>query len=56
MLNRRARSMHDFLRAQAAGSQPWASLWAAGHGYAWRNDAGYIRQRERDWSRALLAG
>jgi len=57
MLNRRARSMHDFLRARAAaGSQPWASLWAAGHGYAWRNDAGYIRQRERDWSRALLAG
>jgi len=56
MLSRRARSMHDFLRAQAAGSQPWASLWAAGHGDAWRSDAGYIRQRERDWSRALLAG
>jgi hypothetical protein len=55
MLSRRARSMHDFLRAQAmAGTRPWAALWASGHGAAWRADADYIRQREHDWSRALL--
>jgi hypothetical protein len=47
--------MHDFLRAQAmAGTRPWAAQWASGHGAAWRADADHIRQREHDWSRALL--
>jgi thiamine kinase-like enzyme len=55
MLSRRARSMHDFLRAQATeGNQPWADLSAAGHADAWRADADYIRRRDHDWSRALL--
>jgi hypothetical protein len=49
--------MHDFLRDQAAqGAQPWAWLWAEGHGDAWRNDAEYIEQREDQWMQALLAG
>ncbi|UXY17743.1 phosphotransferase [Streptomyces cynarae] len=57
LLGRRTRSMHDFLRDQAArGVQPWTTLWAAGHGGAWRSDAEYIEQREDQWVHALLAG
>ncbi|MGY1497897.1 phosphotransferase [Streptomyces sp. QTS52] len=57
LLGRRTRAMHDFLREQAAeGNQPWATLWAEGHGDAWRSDAEYIEQREEQWARALLAG
>ncbi len=57
LLGRRTRAMHDFLRAQAAqGNQPWATLWAEGHGDAWRSDAEYIEQREELWARALLDG
>ncbi|WP_307839186.1 hypothetical protein [Streptomyces sp. MBT97] len=49
--------MHDFLRDRAArGVQPWATLWAEGHGTAWRSDAEYIEEREEQWLRALLAG
>ncbi|MGV9879571.1 phosphotransferase enzyme family protein [Streptomyces sp. NPDC003006] len=57
MLGRRTRSMHDFLRDQAArGVQPWARLWAEGHGDVWRSDSEYIEQREDHWLRALLNG
>jgi hypothetical protein len=57
MLSRRAWSMHDFLRDQAArGTQPWAGLWAGGHGDVWRGDAQYTGEREDEWSRALLDG
>ncbi|MFI9240355.1 phosphotransferase enzyme family protein [Streptomyces sp. NPDC053079] len=57
LLGRRTRSMHDFLRDQAAqGNQPWATLWAEGHGDIWRSDAEYIEQREELWARALFAG
>ncbi|MFF2077198.1 phosphotransferase enzyme family protein [Kitasatospora sp. NPDC058162] len=57
LLGRRTRSMHDFLRDQAGrGVQPWARLWAEGHGDAWRGDAEYIEEREAHWERALLGG
>ncbi len=57
LLGRRTRSMHDFLRDQVAqGNQPWATLWAEGHGDIWRSDAEYIEQREELWARALFAG
>lgn len=57
LLGRRTRSMHDFLRDQAAqGVQPWERLWAEGHGDAWRLDAEYVEQREDLWVHALLAG
>lgn len=57
VLGRRTRSMHDFLRDQAAqGVKPWARLWAEGHGDAWRSDAEYIEQREDQWMQALLGG
>jgi Phosphotransferase enzyme family len=56
LLGRRTRSMHDFLRDQAArGNRPWATLWGEGHGDAWRDDAEYIEQRAEQWARALLA-
>ncbi|MBN6058367.1 aminoglycoside phosphotransferase family protein, partial [Nonomuraea sp. RK-328] len=56
LLSRRTRSMHDFLRDQAArGTRPWTTLWAEGHGTAWLNDAEYIEQRENEWERALLS-
>lgn len=55
MLARRAQGMHDFLAGQAAaGTQPWARLWQAGHGRAWRADANYIAGREDTWQHALL--
>ncbi|MFI6480354.1 phosphotransferase enzyme family protein [Nonomuraea sp. NPDC050663] len=55
MLARRARSMHDFLRDQAAaGVRPWAGLWADGHGQVWLNDAAYTQEREQEWLTALL--
>ncbi|NUR91634.1 MAG: phosphotransferase [Nonomuraea sp.] len=56
LLARRTRSMHDFLREQAArGAQPWAGLWARGHGEVWRDDAEYIERRAAQWERALLS-
>ncbi|MFD5463225.1 phosphotransferase enzyme family protein [Kitasatospora sp. NPDC127059] len=57
LLGRRTRSMHDFLCDRARrGVQPWARLWAEGHGDAWRRDAEYIEEREAHWERALLDG
>ncbi|MFG3285590.1 phosphotransferase enzyme family protein [Streptomyces sp. NPDC048111] len=56
MLGRRTRSMHDFLRDQAAqGAQPWSRLQTEGHVDAWQNDAEYIEQREDHWMQSLLA-
>lgn len=57
LLARRARAMHDFLRAQSArGRQPWAHLWAEGHGAVWRADAEYAERREAGWLRVLFGG
>lgn len=57
LLGRRTRSMHEFLRDQAAlGVQPWTRLWAEGHGDIWRADAEYVELREDDWLQALLVG
>ncbi|MDL4818410.1 phosphotransferase enzyme family protein [Actinomadura opuntiae] len=57
LLGRRARAMHDFLRAQAAaGRQPWVTLWGQGHGDTWRGNAEYIEDRQELWARALLGG
>ena len=55
MLARRTRAMYRFLAGQAAaGVQPWAGLWAAGHGQAWRADADYTEAHEPTWAAALL--
>ena len=42
LLSRRAMSMYDLLaRGHQSGTQPWARLWAAGHGRVWRRKAQY---------------
>lgn len=51
----RAWSMHDLLaRGHATGEQPWARLWAEGHGGYWRRDAEWCEERVDDLARALL--
>jgi hypothetical protein len=51
---RRARAMHDLLqRAHETGDEPWASMYAQGHGDLWGRTAGYIGQHEGLWRRAL---
>jgi Ser/Thr protein kinase RdoA (MazF antagonist) len=55
LLARRTRAMYGFLAEEAAkGTQPWARLWAEGHGDAWQGDTDYITQREGQWRQALL--
>jgi Phosphotransferase enzyme family len=55
LLARRTRAMYHFLAGQAAaGVQPWAGVWEAGHGQAWQADADYIESREPAWAAALL--
>jgi len=57
LLARRTRSMYDLLRrGAAAGSQPWAGLWEAGHGRSWLADTAWIDEHEEDLRRALLDG
>jgi Phosphotransferase enzyme family len=57
LLGPRTRAMHDFLRDRSAlGEQPWARLWAEGHGEVWRADADYVEERREEWMRALLDG
>lgn len=42
LLPRRAMSMYELLaRGHASGTQPWARLWAHGHGAVWRAKADY---------------
>lgn len=54
LLAQRTLAMHDFLRDQSArGVEPWARLWAEGHGDAWLADARYVRSREAHWLDAL---
>jgi len=42
LLSRRAMSMHHLLaHGRDSGNQPWARLWAEGHGQIWRQKAEY---------------
>lgn len=44
----RARSMYDLLaRGHAEGTQPWARLWAEGHGDYWLRDAQWCERLSR---------
>lgn len=55
LLGPRARSMRDFLAAQAAaGTRPWTRLWQDGHGAAWQSKAEHIERHAEVWTRALL--
>jgi len=50
------RGMYDLLRESSlTGRQPWARLYAEGHGEAWGSAADYIEEHLDDWTAALLA-
>ena len=52
LLHRRVLSMVDLLRAGAEDRvEPWATLWAGGHGDLWQRDADHVARHEQ----ALLA-
>jgi Ser/Thr protein kinase RdoA (MazF antagonist) len=52
-LARRARAMHDMLlRSHQLGEQPWAGMYAEGHGGHWRAATRFIDVHQRDWVRA----
>jgi hypothetical protein len=54
LLAARTRAMYDLLRRAArTGEQPWAGLYAAGHGNHWGPAADYIDGHHADWARAL---
>lgn len=49
------RGMFELLRrGSITGEQPWARLWAEGHGEHWGPAADYIEQHLETWRRALL--
>jgi thiamine kinase-like enzyme len=54
LLGVRTRAMHDLLRnAAATGEQPWARLYAEGHGDYWGQSASYVETHDSDWALAL---
>ncbi|TPX01703.1 phosphotransferase [Schumannella luteola] len=54
LLARRAEAMHDHLRAShAAGVEPWATMFTAGHGAHWRGVADFLAAHPCVWMRAL---
>lgn len=53
-MSRRAGAMHDLLRrSSVVGREPWASMYADGHGRHWEGVASFAAQHERVWTRAL---
>jgi Ser/Thr protein kinase RdoA (MazF antagonist) len=47
LIGAHTRGMHDLLRrASATGEQPWARLWAEGHGEHWGPAADYIEAHQ----------
>jgi Ser/Thr protein kinase RdoA (MazF antagonist) len=49
------RGMFELLRrASLSGEQPWARLWAEGHGEHWGGAASYIEEHVETWRKALL--
>ncbi|WP_344026931.1 aminoglycoside phosphotransferase family protein [Pseudonocardia kongjuensis] len=54
LLPRRTRAMADLLADGAAtGREPWASLWATGHGDVWARNTTYIERHSLRWLAAL---
>jgi Ser/Thr protein kinase RdoA (MazF antagonist) len=54
LLGVRTRAMHDLLRnAATTGRQPWARLYAEGHGEYWGQSATYVETHQPEWARAL---
>ncbi len=49
-LTRRARAMHDWLlQAHHHGHEPWATMYADGHGCHWRGTTDFIAVHQRAW-------
>jgi Ser/Thr protein kinase RdoA (MazF antagonist) len=56
LIARRTRAMFDLLReAATTGEQPWARLYAEGHGDYWGPAAGYIDRNLSMWTQELTA-
>lgn len=54
LIEAHTRGMFELLRQGGqTGQQPWARLWAEGHGDYWGPAADYIAAHQRDWVRAL---
>jgi hypothetical protein len=46
--------MYDLLRrSHAAGDEPWASMYAEGHGEHWKGTAEYVARYADVWGRAI---
>jgi hypothetical protein len=57
LLGRRTRAMYDLLeRGSRTGAQPWARLWAEGHGAHWGGAADYVRAHTVTWRAAVMRG
>jgi len=55
-LAERARAMHDLLRrSHQNGREPWAAMYAEGHGEHWRGTAEFITRQQHDWRQAVEA-
>jgi hypothetical protein len=54
-LARPVRAMYDLLAdGHATGREPWATLWAEGHGQVWRANTDFVEERTATWLAALL--
>lgn len=54
LIGAHVRGMYDLLRnSVATGEQPWARLFAEGHGTYWGQAADYIELNLTEWTRAL---
>ena len=57
LIGAHSRAMFDLLRTSSlTGNQPWAGLYAQGHGDYWGPAANYADQHVDLWMRALLQG
>ena len=56
LMTAHVRGMYELLRnGHTSGTQPWARLWAQGHGEHWGRAAAYIDFNTDQWEAALLA-
>ena len=56
LITAHVRGMYDLLHdGHTTGQQPWARLWAEGHGDHWGPAADYINRNTRLWTAALLS-
>jgi Ser/Thr protein kinase RdoA (MazF antagonist) len=53
----RTRAMYELLeRGSRTGQQPWARIYAEGHGDYWKSAAAYVERHLTVWRQALLSG